>query len=305
MVKELLESFVGMQWVKHIDFSKAEPIDKSYVNEQYKKYEADIIYRLQFRHSELYLYLLIEFQSTVDKFIAFRMLQYIVELYRELIYHHKVKKLPVVFPILIYNGEKKWTAPLSLEDCIDVPKILNDCKQYLPHFKYFPIIENEFSFEKLEQMKNAIATVFLLETGDDRIFYKTIDRINDLLYIYSKKNEFFLIRTLLYWLMHYLQNQGIINSADEITALINTPEEAETMLARTLKKIKEDLRKEGFNEGIQKGIQKGMKRGVLMGVEKERIKIARNLLKQGMDEASIIKITSLKKEQLLQLKKQR
>ena len=61
IVKELLQSFVSMDWVHHIDFTKAETIDKSYVTDQYKEYEADIIYKLYFKESELYLYLLIEF----------------------------------------------------------------------------------------------------------------------------------------------------------------------------------------------------------------------------------------------------
>jgi predicted transposase YdaD len=58
---------------------------------------ADIIYKLYFKDRQLYLYLLIEFQSTVDRFISFRMLNYVMELYRELIYKQKLKKLPVVF----------------------------------------------------------------------------------------------------------------------------------------------------------------------------------------------------------------
>lgn len=32
IVKELLESFVAMDWVHYIDFNSAQPIDKSYVN---------------------------------------------------------------------------------------------------------------------------------------------------------------------------------------------------------------------------------------------------------------------------------
>jgi len=66
------------------------------------------------KDTEIYLYILLEFQSTVDKFIAFRMLQYVMELYRELIYKHRVKTLPVVFPLLLYNGDRKWTAKESL-----------------------------------------------------------------------------------------------------------------------------------------------------------------------------------------------
>ncbi|MEJ5362972.1 MAG: Rpn family recombination-promoting nuclease/putative transposase [Spirochaetota bacterium] len=303
MVKELLESFVHMDWVKEIDFTQAETIDKTYVNDHYKEYESDIIYKLRFRNTDMYIYLLIEFQSTVDKFIAFRMLQYIVELYRELIYNHKVKRLPVVFPIMIYNGDKVWKAPLTIEDLIDIPEVLRECVPYIPKFRYYPIIENELNADILEKMMNVIATVFLLETGDDAIFYKTIDRIKDLIHIYTEKGQFLLIRTLLYWLLHYLQSHGIVDSDEKIIEnFMNTPQEASSMLAQTLKKIKGDLLKEGFDKGIQKGIQKGIKQGRLIGKQEERIAIARNLLKSGMDDKTIIKITRLTKAQLEELK---
>ena len=305
IVKELLQSFVSMDWVHHIDFTKAETIDKSYVTDQYKEYEADIIYKLYFKESELYLYLLIEFQSTVDRFIAFRMLQYIMELYRELIYKHKSKSLPVVFPILIYNGDKKWTAPLSLQELIEVPPVLKQCKPYIPQFQYYPIIENAIDKTTLYNMMNVISTVFLLETGDAEEFFKTVDRIRELLHIYD--NEPLLLRTLLYWLVQYLQSHGMVEETSIILKTIEKPGEAGTMLSRTLEKIKKDLRKEGFSQGVQvgmqKGMQKGMKDGLLKGVTQERINIARNLLKHGMDDRSILKITKLKKSQLDGIKK--
>ncbi|HOE21601.1 MAG TPA: Rpn family recombination-promoting nuclease/putative transposase, partial [Spirochaetota bacterium] len=60
-----------------------------------RAYKADIIDRFQRKDTDMYLNLLIEFQSTVDKFMAFRMLTYVMELYRELIYNHKLTRLPV------------------------------------------------------------------------------------------------------------------------------------------------------------------------------------------------------------------
>lgn len=320
IVKELLQSFVTMDWVHHIDFTKAETIDKSYVTDQYKEYEADIIYKLYFKDGELYLYLLIEFQSTVDRFIAFRMLQYIMELYRELIYKHNSKTLPVVFPILIYNGDKKWTAPLSLQELITLPAVLKQCETYIPHFRYYPIIENAIDKKTLHNMMNVISTVFLLGTGDAEEFFKTVDRIRELLHIYD--NEPLLLRTLLCWLLQYLQSHGMVVETTNFLSMIDKPREAGTMLARALEKIKNDLRKEGFSQGlqvgmikgkkvgikegiqkgIQRGIQKGMKDGLLKGVAQERINIACNLLKSGMDERTILKITRLKKSQLDEIK---
>lgn len=177
IVRELLESFVEMDWVKYIDFSSAQPIDKSYVNGEYEEYEADIIYKPQFKNSEIYLYLLIEFQSTVDRFMAFRMLNYVMELHRELYYKQGKKRLPIVFPLLIYNGDKKWNAAIELQQVIDIPEELIQIKQYIPQFQYYPIVENELSRGELENMMNIVATIFLFESSDREKFLRTIDRI--------------------------------------------------------------------------------------------------------------------------------
>ncbi len=74
-----------------------------------RAYKADIIDRFQLKDTDMYLNFLIEFQLTVDKFMTFRMLTYVMELYRELIYNHKLTRLPVIFPLLLYNGDAQWT----------------------------------------------------------------------------------------------------------------------------------------------------------------------------------------------------
>jgi predicted transposase/invertase (TIGR01784 family) len=317
IVKELLESFVGMDWVQYIDFAKAQPIDKSYVNDEYKEYEADIIYKLQFENSEIYLYLLIEFQSTVDRFMAFRMLNYVMELYRELYYKQGQKRLPVVFPLLIYNGDKKWNAAIELQHLIEIPEELIQIKQYIPQFKYYPIIENELSRKELEEMMNVVATIFLFESSDKEKFLKTIDRIEKLMQIYSKDST--IIRTLLVWLLHYLKTHSIIGDVEPFIEKTLHPKETYTMLSKTLETLKEDLRMDGYKEGmkmgiregLQKGLQKGFvqgvvkgkKEGLMLGISKERIKIAQKMLKNGIDDATILKITKIEKKDLEQLKK--
>ncbi|MDR3237188.1 MAG: Rpn family recombination-promoting nuclease/putative transposase [Spirochaetia bacterium] len=65
------------------------------------------MYKANFKGKDFYMYLLIEFQSTVDKFMSLRMLHYIVEFYEFLVKEKKVKTLPAVFPLLLYSGKKK------------------------------------------------------------------------------------------------------------------------------------------------------------------------------------------------------
>ena len=81
--------------------------------------------------------------------MALRMLRYICEFYEFLI-PKKIKSLPAIFPILLYNGDAKWTAKLSMKELID--KKIPD--QYIPDFRYYPIIENEIPKNILLQLKN-------------------------------------------------------------------------------------------------------------------------------------------------------
>lgn len=117
--------------------------DKSYVTDNMKKFESDIVYEIFYKNKPVYIYLLMEFQSTVDKRMPLRFLRYILELYED---NGKNDEglYPAIFPLLLYNGEAKWTAKTNIADVIDqsIPK------KYIPNFKYYPILINEIDNKK-------------------------------------------------------------------------------------------------------------------------------------------------------------
>ena len=123
--RQLMETFVTEDWVKDLDFSSCETVDKSFVSDHYKETESDLIYRLKLRDKEVYIFILMEFQSTVDRFMALRLLNYITNFYMDYIgSEEKVNMLPAIFPILLYNGESKWTAPVKLGDLVEGNELL-------------------------------------------------------------------------------------------------------------------------------------------------------------------------------------
>ena len=80
---ELLQTFVREGWVWEIEESGLTLVDKSYVLQDFSDKEADIVYRLRLRENEVIFYVLLELQSTVDHTLPFRLLQYIVEAWRD------------------------------------------------------------------------------------------------------------------------------------------------------------------------------------------------------------------------------
>ena len=76
MVRDLLTGFVKEAWVEQLDFSTLEKVSGSYVTEDLRDREDDIIWRVRWGDDWLYVYLLLEFQSSEDKHMAVRIMTY-------------------------------------------------------------------------------------------------------------------------------------------------------------------------------------------------------------------------------------
>ena len=82
MVRDLIQGFIHEEWVDQLDFSTLEKVSGSYVSDDLREREDDVIWRLRWGKEWIYVYLLLEFQSTVDNYMAVRMMTYIGLLYQ-------------------------------------------------------------------------------------------------------------------------------------------------------------------------------------------------------------------------------
>jgi len=124
MVEDLIRRYVAPRWIDRLDFSTLEMVQAHFVSADYEQRESDVVWRLRYGplNEWFYVYLLIEYQSRVDRFLAVRLLAYVMLLYQSLIRGKRLTragKLPPVDPIVLYNGTRKWTAPLQVAELIE------------------------------------------------------------------------------------------------------------------------------------------------------------------------------------------
>ena len=89
--------------------------------------------------------------------------------------------------------------------------------------------------------------------------------------------------------------------------------EASKMAYRDIKNsidtAKREGKEEGLAEGMEKGLAEGMERGLAEGMEKgmnqRSQEIARKMLANGMDAATVMEITGLSEEEMLLLKREK
>jgi hypothetical protein len=118
MVRDLLTGFIDADWVGKLDLGTLERCGSSYVSDDLRERADDILWRVRFDDAWLYLFLLLEFQSGIDRWMAVRIATYIGLLYQDLINTKQLAaddSLPPVLPIVLYNGEPPWNAELAIE----------------------------------------------------------------------------------------------------------------------------------------------------------------------------------------------
>lgn len=168
MVESLIKDFVQEDWVQELEFSTLEKVNASYVSDDLREREDDIIWRVKWRDSWCYVYLLLEFQSSVDYWMALRIMVYVGLLYQDLIKSGSVKSgelLPPVFPLVLYNGLGPWTAPRNVSDLIAALPFGVAC--YIPKLGYFLLDESTLSDEELAEADGLASVLFHMDTRSD------------------------------------------------------------------------------------------------------------------------------------------
>lgn len=173
MVRDLLLGFVPGDWVHQLDLTSLERVNGSYVSDGGVQRHSDMVWRVRLSGEWIYIYLLLEFQSRSDHWMALRMQVYIGLLYQDLIKRHELPQagwLPPVFPVVLYNGVKPWRANLSLAELIvAVPP---DLQQLQAFQRYLLIDQSRLPDVALAAIDNFAAMAFRVErlqTGADVI----------------------------------------------------------------------------------------------------------------------------------------
>ena len=124
VVADLLRSLLPEEDVG-IDESSLRKLPAEYVGDDYRQRRGDTVWQVRARAAEgrgwLHVLVLLEHQSTDDKTMALRVMEYTVMLYRELVRQDRIRPdglLPPVLPVVLYNGDAPWRSASQIGDLI-------------------------------------------------------------------------------------------------------------------------------------------------------------------------------------------
>jgi len=286
---QLLKSFLRQSWVHKIDESSLERIDKSFILQDFKGKEADIIYKVRIDENEVFFYILLELQSTVDYQMPYRLLQYMLEIWRTILKDTEGKankrkdfKLPPIIPCVLYNGRYNWTAPLSFKEIVVANELFGD---NILNFNYMLFDIARYSEEGLLKLGNLIGAVFYIDHKEQfNEVLMSLRKLADILKSISKE-DFQIFKT---WLKNIIVYALPKEQAEELENVIDKSEEVEEMEYALGLSIYNKLK-----EAEQKGEQKGRLEG--------KLDVAKKLLAAGMPIEQVGMFTELSVEEIQKL----
>ena len=261
MVASLLRDLVPEDFVNDLDFSTLEQCSGSYVTDDLRDRHDDIIWRVRWRDSWMYLYLLLEFQSTIDPWMAVRILAYTALLWQDLIKSGTVRdgeSLPPVLPIVIYNGRKPWTAAQDVAELL--PPIRGPLRRYQPRQSYFLLDEGRVP-EDLLHTGGLAAQLVRLERADSLEALRPI--VRELVAQLQNAKYRHLRRMLSVWLGRVVfKRAGITTDVPEFHDL----QEIDAMLEERAAQWKEEYIRQGILIGEARGRTEGEAWGEARGL---------------------------------------
>ncbi len=261
MVADLIRAFVREDWTAALDLDTLQRVRESGIAQDLREREDDVIWRLRIvQHGRvrwLYLYLILEFQSTVDRSMAVRLLTYVGLLYEDLLKSGEIgpgEPLPPVLPVVIYNGSDPWTAKTDLADLID-PSLPPRLVHWQPQIRYLLLEERRYREDELAGLPNAAAALFRLENARAP---ENIQRVVGCLVEWLAGPEHAsLRRAFVVWLKRVLLPARL--PGIEIPNL-NELQEINDMLAERVMTWTEEWKEQGIALGVQKGETKLLRR---------------------------------------------
>jgi predicted transposase/invertase (TIGR01784 family) len=120
------------------DWSTLRLVSGSFVDAALRHRHSDVLYTVKCDGKEVFLYLLLEHQSTDDPLMPYRLLVYVVRIWERYVRENpKSKRLPAIVPMVVHHSREGWTSPTSFQALIDLPEdVLRVLGPHMPDFTF-------------------------------------------------------------------------------------------------------------------------------------------------------------------------
>ena len=262
MVRDLLIEYVREDWVRELDFSTLEKQNGSYVADDDRDRHDDLVWRVRWGKDWLYVYLLLEFQSRIERFMAVRIITYLGLLYQDLIAQDKLtagRLLPPVLPVVLYNGDHRWSAKAEIGELIE--RIPGGLERYRPRMRHLVLDQKALLREDTTpELRGLVHALFRLEhSRSPQEVLATIGKLCEWLHTPEQHR---LRREFAIWIQRVLlRRKPFAKEERHDWQEVDDIGEVREMLEDRVREWEKQWEQAGIRKGVRRGMQKGVQKG--------------------------------------------
>ncbi|WP_341757026.1 MULTISPECIES: Rpn family recombination-promoting nuclease/putative transposase [unclassified Candidatus Tisiphia] len=285
--QEFLEYYLPKDFQEKIDLSKIKVEKESYIEESLRRKYSDIVYSVKTKNDDTaFIYVLLDHQSTSDYWMALRLYKYALLLCER---HKKNEdKLPLICPIIMYNGVEEYNVPKNLWDLFTNPE---QAKKLMTE-DYQLVDLQSMSDDEIVRKKHLGMMEYLMKHIHMRDMIKLWEQFLEkfkLEILVDKENGYIYLRSFLWYTDAKLPEDRQSELEQLLTKYLSEEEKGSIMRTVAQKYIE---------EGTQYGIQIGKAEGKAEAMKA----VARTMLIKNRPLNEIIELTGLTKIQINKLK---
>ena len=275
--RDLLRGFVSKDLADRLDLDSLETMPTEFVDARLGQQRSDMVWRVNFREGggELYVVVLTEFQSTVDRDMPLRMVKYTAQIYTKLLEEKRLpgRKLPPVLPVVVYSGEAPWSAPKEMEEM--VAPVGEELQPFQLRQRYFLLDLRRVGVDDA-LLDNVLYAQALIEQGRWVELWPALSRLQDAI---DPKAEEALLDLIMELAQQAAEGSGAVD--DKVLAQLKTHRmngelgAMGSLLARRMDEAIDESRVRGLAEGKEQGLAEGKEQGLAEGKEQQRAMLLR------------------------------
>jgi predicted transposase YdaD len=292
-----LQAHLPVEVSQGLDWATLRLVDGSFVDEEFRASEADLLYEVEHASAatSLWLYMLVEHQSTPDRWMRLRLLKYCCRIWeRQLTARPMPRELRPIVPLVFYQGARSWTyspefAELFAEAVRDWP--------WVPRFRHGLIDQSALAPEDLpgDLPVRLMQMVLLAVSHPERPWEALVGQLIAELATWPSRGGLDYIRIFLRYLLHTQERAAL-------ETLHTVLRHQAPVVGEQLMTYAQELRQEGERQGREEGREEGREAGRTEGELRAEVRIIENLLREGMEWAAIARITGIDETEFRALK---
>lgn len=124
LARPFFQNFLPPEISQALQWETLKREEGSFLDEALRECSSDLLFTVgSTGNTTVLLYCLFEHQKTPDRWMALRVLHYQVLIWRGWLKKHpRAKKLPLILPIVLYQGSRPWRASTQFIDLIQLPE---------------------------------------------------------------------------------------------------------------------------------------------------------------------------------------